>query len=242
MANDGWVPHSADDYLQAFNRLLPQGLAWNRDIDSVQQQLWTGLNDYWGDVDANAALLLTIESDPRQTLQLLPDWEHAWGLPDPCVAEPMSVDARRTALLTKMTMLGGQSRQFFLDVATALGYTITITEYAPYMCGISRCGDTTIEDQAAGGDGYHYRWELGPPESRFVWTIHVSAVRYSQFICGASECGIDRLLSFALATDLECVFRRYKPAHTEIVFDYSQLGSLDFSDASHSQYLCLEMV
>src|SRR5215471_9266006 len=122
MANDGWVPHSADDYLASFNKKLPLGPAWNRDIASRQQETWTGLNQYWGDVDANAALLLTIESDPRKTLQLLPDWEHAWGLPDPCLKHPLSVDARRTALLAKMTTLGAQSRDFFVNLAETLGY------------------------------------------------------------------------------------------------------------------------
>jgi len=226
--NDGWVPHGSSDYLYAWNTLLPKGQAWNRDFGSVQQMLWAGLTDYWGDVDANAALLLTTESDPRKTLMLLPDWEHAWGLPDPCVTAPQTIYARRQALITKMTLLGCQSRQCLISYAAELGYTITISEYSPYMCGVSRVGDTIQQDVMAGGDGQHYRWELGPPEMRFIWTVHLSASPYTQFHCAIGQCGLDpegRLLAFAVDTDLECILNRYKPAQTYIAFDYTGVSS-----------------
>jgi uncharacterized protein YmfQ (DUF2313 family) len=216
-----WSPHSGDDYVFAFNQLLPRGQAWNRDPSSVQQQFYRGLNLYWGDVDASATLLLTKESDPRSTLMLLPDWERAWGLPDPCLAEPLTIGDRRLALITKMTMLGGQSREFFYDLAAQLGYNINIYEYAPYMCGISRCGETHLEERLTGADGTRDRWTLGPPEKRFIWTVKVNKVRFTPFRCSVGQCGIDPLLRISLATDLECVFRRYKPAHTYIVFDYT---------------------
>jgi uncharacterized protein YmfQ (DUF2313 family) len=225
--NDGWVPHGSSDYLYAWNTLLPKGQAWNRDFDSVQQMLWAGLTQYWGDVDANAALLLTTESDPRKTLMLLPDWEHAWGLPDPCVTAPQTIDARRAALIAKMTLLGCQSRQCLINYAAELGYTITISEYSPYICGVSRVGDTIQQDILAGGDGTHYRWELGPPEMRFIWTVHLGASPYTQFHCAAGQCGLDpegRLLAFAVDTDLECILNRYKPAQTYIAFDYTGLN------------------
>ena len=93
-----------------------------------------GLAQFWGDVvDARAADLLERESDPRSTIELLPDWERNWGLPDPCYTSPQSIDERQRALVMRMTMLGAQSRQFFIDVAAMLGYTITITEYRPFF-------------------------------------------------------------------------------------------------------------
>jgi uncharacterized protein YmfQ (DUF2313 family) len=45
-------------------------------------------------------------------------------------------------LLFKMTLLGAQSRRFFIAIAAWLCYTITITERAPFTCGISQLGDT----------------------------------------------------------------------------------------------------
>jgi uncharacterized protein YmfQ (DUF2313 family) len=219
MTPDRHVRRGQEEYAEAFARLLPTGPAWPRERTSVLARLLHGLAGVWGVVDGNAADLLERESDPRATLDLLPDWERAWGLPDDCVAEPLTIGDRQKALVNKMTSEGGQSRAFFYGVAARLGYTIYITEYAPFMCGVSQVGDT----RDAHGD---YRWQIGPPEIRFWWTVHVGDVRLTWFRTGngGGQVGVDPHLRIALATDLECLFRRWKPAHTDIVFDYSGLG------------------
>ncbi len=56
---------------------------------------------------------------------------------------------------------------------------------------------------------------------RFYWTIRVAGRRLSWFRCGTGQCGVDPMLRIALATDLECVIRRWAPAHTQVIFDYS---------------------
>ena len=38
-------------------------------------------------------------------------------------------------------MRGGQSRQYYIDVAWAVGFTITITEFEPFRVGSGRAGD-----------------------------------------------------------------------------------------------------
>lgn len=222
---DSYVRRSGDDYAQGLAGLLPTGPAWPRDPDDVLMQFVDGLGQIWGDVAQRADDLLVRESDPRIALQMLPDWERAFGLPDPCTAEPLTIGDRQKALVNKMTTLGGQSRAFFIAVAAALGYTITIREYSPFMCGISQVGDT----RPTGTAGEQYRWEIGPPEMRFYWTVRVGAVRLTWFRVGegGGQVGVDPHLRIALATDLECVFRRWKPAHTDIVFVYSGLGAPD---------------
>ena len=62
------------------------------------------------------------------------------------------------------------------------------------------------------------------------------------FITGLGECGVDRLLAIGTAQDLECMIDRWKPAHTEIVFDYSSVNGLDFSQNFNSGYIALGMV
>jgi hypothetical protein len=110
----------------------------------VLWQSCDGLNDFWGFVDGRAADLLERESDPRITVELLPDWERNWGLPDPCYTAPQTVAQRQTALIARMTLWGSQSRQWYIDFAAFLGYTITITEYRPWMVGLDRCGDARV--------------------------------------------------------------------------------------------------
>ncbi|HEY2243451.1 MAG TPA: putative phage tail protein [Xanthobacteraceae bacterium] len=236
---DRHVRRLGGDYAQAFLALLPWGQAWPRYPGSTLVLTCEGLANYWGFVDGRAADLLEVESDPRLTIELLPDWERNWGLPDPCLKDPPTAyDERRRALVAKMTLLGAQSRAFFLAAAAALGYgNITITELAPYMCGVSRCGDTRGAFNP--DDPTHFYWTLGPPQNRYYWTVHVSSLALRYFHCNSSQCGIDRLLAIALATDLECVLNRWKPAHTKIVYDYSAYMALDFTQLFNTQYLAL---
>lgn len=245
---DVHIRRSAMDYAQAFSDLLPTGTAWPRDPKTVLQTTLAGLSGIWGDpstlpvpqhgvsVDGRAADLLEAESDPRATVELLPEWERAWGLPDPCIAEPISAIDRRNALVAKMTLLGGQSRAFFIGAAAAIGYAITIREFSPFMCGISRCGDTSdLNAAVSGGDLAHYRWEIGPPEIRFYWVVKPIATRLTYFHVSISQCGIDPLLRIALGTDLECLIRRWAPAHTQVIFDYSGIvGNVLYSETGQA--------
>lgn len=237
---DRHIRRSGEDYAHAMMALLPLGHAWPRSISSVLVQTVIGLTKFWGYVDSRAGDLLEIESDPRKTTELLPEWERAWGLPDPCVKAPQSIEARRLALVIKMTMLGGQSREFFIAVAEALGYEITITEYLPYICGISFVGDSRGSFNPDSPNDW--MWQLGPPEIRYYWTVHVTGLRLTYFRTGLSECGIDRLLSIGTAEDLECILDRWKPAHTDIVYDYSEAGGLDFSQSYNSAYIPLGVI
>lgn len=227
MTDDIHIRRTGDDYAEALAKLLPTGPAWPRDPEADLMKYVRGIVQIFGLVDGRAADLLEIESDPRITLELLLDWERAWGLPDDCVAEPLTIGDRQIALVTKMTLLGGQSRQFFIDEAAHIGYTITISEFRPFMVGIDRVGDNRT---LISTDEYsEYPYILGPPENRFHWMVHVGLVRLTWFRCGGGggQCGVDPHLRIALATDLECLLNRDKPAHTDIIFDYSSLGTPD---------------
>lgn len=247
MDRDRHIERSGDDYAEAFSSLLPQGIAWPREPSSVLMRVVKGLAQFWGYVDATAAKLLKLESDPRTTQDLLLDWERNFGLPDECFAEPFTIGDRQFALVQRMTIEGGQSRQFFIDfVAERLGYEITITEWRPFMVGIDRVGDNrtigngslmydqfnrpildTRGNPVSLGELSEYPYVLGPPENRFYWQVHVGSVRLTWFRVGAGggQTGIDPHLRISLATDLECILNRWKPAHTQIIFDYSELDA-----------------
>jgi uncharacterized protein YmfQ (DUF2313 family) len=223
---DKHVRRSGDDYAHALLTLLPHGQAWPRDPASTMVRVLWGLASYWGFVDSRAADLLERESDPRTTVELLTDWERNWGLPDPCFKETLTIADRQRMLVFKMTLLGGQSRDFFInDVARdMLGVTIQITEYAPFMAGVSQAGDTRalpLNPDPLKGD---FRWYIGQPEMRFYWTVHVDSARLTWFRASSGEAGVSPHLRIGLNTDLECLLNRWKPAHTEIVFDYSGLS------------------
>jgi uncharacterized protein YmfQ (DUF2313 family) len=244
---DRHVRRTGDDYAAGLADLLPTGQAWPRDRDSVLMKVVRGLAQIWGLVDQRAADLLERESDPRQTVELLTDWERNWGLPDPCFTEPQTIADRQIILVKKMTLLGAQSRAFFIDVMAQVGHEITIREWSPFMAGVSRVGDTRGEwgemflpdgrvptsgepgggrvdsSVVVSGDDFDYRWEIGPPEMRYYWSVRVGLAKLSWFRASSGQSGVDPHLRIGLADDLECLLNRWKPAHTKLVFDYSGL-------------------
>lgn len=139
---DRYIRRSGNDYCRVFLGLLPVGQAWPYQPGSILWQVCCGLAQYWGFIDGRAGDLLERESDPRKTLELLPDWERAWGLPDPCFPEATTIGERQRMLITKMTWMGGQSRDYFTRVMKWLGFDIHIREYSPFMAGLSETGDT----------------------------------------------------------------------------------------------------
>ena len=218
---DRHVRRSGDDYGHAFLSLLPYGQAWPRHRFSTLVQACLGLANYWGFVDSRAADLLERESDPRFTIELLPDWERAWGLPDPCLPSATTIGERQRMLVMMMTWQGGQSRAYFEKLMAWLGYTVTIKEFAPFMAGVSQAGDT----RPNGDPTQNYRWYIGPVEQRFYWSAEVGTVGLIWFRAGSGQAGVDHHLEFRVPEELQCLLNRWKPAHTELVFDFSSLAA-----------------
>jgi len=149
--SDRHLRRLGQDYGTALMSLLPQGQAWPKVPGSTLDLAVRGLAEYWGFVDGRAADLLEIESDPRKTIELLPDWERNWGLPDPCYDEPQSIYERQLALVMRMTMLGSQ------------GLAQNATLYTGYQFGYyARSGP--------GGHGeVRPRAGLKEPQLRYNW-------------------------------------------------------------------------
>jgi uncharacterized protein YmfQ (DUF2313 family) len=216
---------SDTDYAAAWSNLLPSGSAWPGYPGTVLQNFLLGMSGIWGAqsgdapicVDGRAADMVQIESDPRLTIQMLPDWETAFGLPDSCLAEPLTIGDRHNALVSRYTMLGAQDPAFLVGIALGVGYAVTILEHSPFMCGISRVGDTRLLT----GPSTNYRWELGPSGIRQSFTVVVLNPRLSWFQCGLGQCGVDPMLRIGIFTDLECILTRIKPAHAVIIFNFS---------------------
>ncbi len=246
---DKHVTRTGEDYAVALSALLPLGQAWPRNEEGALMRVVKGLTRIWGDFEVRASKLLEMESDPRSTIELLPDWERNWGLPDPCYTEPQSIAERQLALVMRMTLMGGQSREFFIEVAAMLGYSITISEYRPFFVAMDGCGDCRTYGAAGSPtpptrnqwgqvimdengdepvkDGELSEWPsyglCGEVWVRSFWTVHVHEAKLTWFRVSSGQTGVDPHLRIGLADDLECLLNRWKPAHTEIIFDYSNL-------------------
>jgi uncharacterized protein YmfQ (DUF2313 family) len=183
---------------------LPKGGAWPREIDSFLMKLVEGLGVEFADVEEQVKLLIE-EADPYTTLYTLADWERALGLPDECSNLATTIQERRLAVVAKYLNEGGQSKAYFQALAQAYGYTVTIEEFRPFVCGFGQCGVTPL---------------MGGAEVRFYWRVKVTGPRATYFRVGVSQVGTDPLLKISRAEDLECIYNKLKPAHTILIFAY----------------------
>lgn len=191
------------DYLRQLQALLPSGPAWPKDDDATLTRVLGALAAELARVDGRAQRLVE-EADPRTTSELLADWERIAGLPDPCVVaagQAQSVAQRRAALIARLTMLGSQSKAYFIALAASLGYTITITEFHPFRAGQSRSGDPVATN-------WQFAWQVNAPLNTVV-----------PFRSGNAVAG-DPINAWGNKA-LECVLTRFKPAHTAVLFSYS---------------------
>ncbi len=150
--------------------------------------------------------------------ELLDDWDRVYGLP----LSPSAARAQRIArLLLKINMSpGDQSKATYIKLAALFGYTITITNRSPFICGYSqsRCGVTPL----AGG------W------IRYVWDVHGlptpapiaagglglgSGEFIDQFRVGIHRVGVHPLLMKYTGDTVQDLFEWIKPAHTKVIFN-----------------------
>lgn len=191
---------NAQSFLRTLQDLLPRGLAWNREENSDFTRLLLAIADELCRVNDRAVALLK-EFDVREAEELISDWESLLGLPDECSPPATTLEARQNEAHLKLTSLGSLSRQFYIDLAARLGYTITISEYREFKAGISRAGDPLTN-----GD-WVYAWLVSSPESLSIF-----------FRSGVNRAG-DPLAIYSDGV-LECAINKRKPAHTIVLFSY----------------------
>lgn len=195
---------SVEQYRDLLAALAPPGAALPKDLDSEWMQLLAALGAELARLDGRADDL-SDEADPRSALELLTDYERVCGLPDGCTGDATTLQERRDRVVATLTAQGGQSLAYFQSLAEGLGYSVTIEEFRPFICGLSCCDDTLG----------------GAASNRHYWRVRVHGPRVTLFRCGASRCS-DLLGSIAEAEDLECLLQRLAPAHTVLIFAYEE--------------------
>lgn len=193
--------YSASDYLAALQALLPKGRVWPREIDATQTQVLAGLTPVYEKNNARANDLIA-EAFPATAYELLPEWEASLGLPDPVIGEVPMLQNRRAQAVAKFIGDGGQSAAYMIAVAKALGYEVTVTNYAPFRCGQQACGA-----------------QLGGEDWAHTWSINAALNTLTSFRAGQSTAG-EPLQSWGNKI-LETMLRRIAPAHTILKFHYN---------------------
>lgn len=185
-------------YRSALQQLLPRGVVWTRALMTRLTGLLSGFALTLLRVD-NRLDDLARETDPTTTVEAITDWERLAGLPDDCCCAPSvpeDLEARRAAVIQRLTNEGGQSKAYFIQLAATLGFHIAIDEFRPFRVGISRCGDP-----------------LNSRAMSFTWVVRETDSTLPTDLSEAAAAAID-----CARAALVCIFRRYKPAHTNVVF------------------------
>lgn len=199
---------TAGDYLRALQALAPSGRAWPRASDTVQASVLKSLAASFQRSDGDATGLLR-GSFPKTATIMLPEWEITLGLPDDCsIGEVDTIAKRQNAIISKLISTGGQSKSYFIGIAAAMGYTISIKEYRQARTGLSVCGDGLNGDD----------WP-------FVWLVEAEDTTVTYSRSGLSYCG-DPLRSWG-NKQLECRINALAPSYALVKFGYIYFGFND---------------
>ncbi len=137
-------------YADQYASLLPPG-ALATESDSTLNRLWLGVTTEMRRADGRTLNLMS-EALPSQTDEMLDDWESEYGLPDPCVQLAQTDEQRRAALTARITGVGGQTPGYFIDLASRMGFPISIVEEQAFQVGRDGAGD------GIGSDEWSFAW------------------------------------------------------------------------------------
>ena len=191
---------SAQDFATDFLSHMPLGAVWPRDSSQLPALTALILAQPYARNAASAAGLL-VDAFPATTDQLLPEWEETLGLPDPCAGPSPTLQQRQAQVLARFIDNGGASVEYFIAYAAALGFSITISQFAPSSAGSLRAG------KPANGEAWAFAWQVNAPSTAVT-----------VFRAGMSAAG-EPLQAFGNAV-LQCEIERLAPAHTTVTFAY----------------------
>ncbi|HZR34769.1 MAG TPA: putative phage tail protein [Nevskia sp.] len=161
--------YSADDFLGAFQALMPRGRAWPRDPDATQTKVLAALAKS-PERTVIAANALLADAFPRAPVQLLPEWQDSLGLPDLCAGTSPTLDQQQAQVLARFVGVGSNTRLGYINFAANLGYSITIRYFAPFRCGRSHMGEPL------GGQEWMSTWEVVCPALDAVLECEMNSV------------------------------------------------------------------
>lgn len=202
-------------YKELIRRLFPQGRAWTHILEYDFGGLVEGLAQEPARIEERGFDFLN-EMDPNQTFEMLDNWERLLKIPDECTPENYdpTLYERRVRVLQKLTTGGGQSRAFFKLIAQQLGYNtdvLDVVNFKDFRAGEGRAGDRISNSTTAGGATSSSGWA-------YTFAVRAPASLSRQFRAGQGRAG-DRLTLTENST-LECVIRKFAPAHVTVLFFY----------------------
>lgn len=179
----------ADDYKKLLVSLLPKGDFFSKENNSIIVEMKEAEAQEFARIDSRANDLIT-ERQVQLTTELITEHESDYGLPLEGDTLATTIEKRRDDLYSSLVRVGQQNKEYFEEIADALGYTIEIEEYTPFWMNVGVMGDS-----------------VGDQFLLFYWTVLIDATLITESI----DVNISKLIT--KITDV-------KPAHTTVLFDW----------------------
>lgn len=185
------------DALETIQAHFPLGEFWNA-VRMPGKKLYRLLQAFANAYeDMNEALCrLATELNPFKTTELLPEWETACGLPDPCLPKANTIEQRRAQVILRLSKRRWSTEQDWHDLAALFGLTIRITQgwrvQQPAL--FERCLDAWFFDFKRLGRFYVYvdiMTGCGEPTG-FDYDFDYNFDTISEQ-CGLFQCMLDRV-------------------------------------------------
>lgn len=204
-------------YKQLLINLLPPGKLWEPKEQPNFEALLESKAGELSRVETRVKDLLK-EADPRQTFELIDDWERLLGLPDVCTPDDLTLEERQEQILQKLTNVGGLSKTFYEFIGQQLGFDITVENRINFLAGRGRAGDLLSNyfnrHFVAGSKAGEFLTEIG---WRFYFNVQMPITASEVFRAGDVAGTPLRTFSNAL---VECTIKKLKPAHAGVTFTF----------------------
>lgn len=196
---DAVTAEDIEQFLAAYQELLPPGPIWETESDNDLYLLMEALSVEASRVYEQTNTMVR-ELRPFSTEQLVPEWEEVLGLPDLCDPPPSTLEARQAAISARFLARGGQSANYYIGLLKAVfNVDATIDQNWPWGTP-SHTGDGTSGSGSVCGDS------ISSLSTGLTFRVNVPGSQV-----GSQE----------IADRLECLIRRVKPEHTNVVFNYT---------------------
>ncbi len=193
---------TAAEYLSQLTALLPQGPAWDLEAAPELGTVLTGIAQEMARLDARA-FALNSEMDPAYVFELVPEWENVMGLPDDCLGSSPAFADRQLGVQQRLLAIGSQHVSYFIAIAKGQGYpNAYVTQHRAPRFGRARMGKS----------------HFGTWQAQFMWTLNTGGRQSLGRRFGVSHWG--QRFGANPGSALECIIRRYAPAHTIVNINY----------------------
>lgn len=193
------MARTLEQYRNLFLLLLPVGDAWDKSPDGIWGQLGMAVAEECRRIELRQENLVE-EADMRTVVDLINEWEDDWDLPSECTGPLATLAERRKALENRIVGIANQSRQTYIDVAAAAGYSITITEYA--------AGDSIPGAPSAPAADAAYWLQINAPLNTLQYREYSAALYGEPYAAWGNQF-------------LECTLSAISQAHEILIFSYT---------------------